>query len=418
VTSFIVVVVAMTAAVLALLLLPLLAKGRVVPVGSSRDLSVAVLRDQLKELEEQVRAGQLDHEAFAKEKMELERRVIEDAAGDVATPAGSGQDRKRALAAGLGAAIPILAAAMYLWLGSPESFKPQVADHGSHALTPQQIQAMTARLAERLQSNPDDGEGWLMLGRSYTQLGRFPEAAAAMGRASTLLPPSANLLADLADVTAMAQGRKLSGAPEQIVSRALTIDPNHVKSLALLGSAAFERGDYAAAIVPWRRILTLVPPESRAAQSIAGSIADAERRLGGAPSPVTAATPSVGGGRQPAAAGTDPSVSGTINLAADLAGKLPADATLFVFARAVDGSRVPLAMARVNPIRLPHAFKLDDSMSMTPNAKLSQAKSVIIGARISRGGDALAKAGDMEGFSPPVEVGARSVAVTIDKVVK
>lgn len=416
-TTFVLVAAMLTLAVLALLLLPLLMKGRDQSVGTSRELSIAVLRDQLQEIEAQHRAGQIDDGAFAKEKTELERRAIEDGVGvDVVSPAGS-RGRKTALAALLGVTIPALAGGMYFWLGEPASLKPQAVEPGSHALTPQQIQAMTARLAERLQSNPDDGEGWLMLGRSYTQLGRYAEAAAAFGRATTLLPPNANLFADYADVAAMAQGRKLSGAPEEIIARALAIDPNHIKSLALLGSAAFERGDFAAAIVPWRKIQTLVPADSRAGQSIAGSIADAERRLGIAPSAAVAASP-VTGAAPPAMAASGASVSGTVSLAAEFTSKLPPDATLFVFARAVDGSRIPLAMARVNPIRLPYTFKLDDTMSMAPNVRLSSAKSVIIGARISRGGDALAKAGDLEGFSAPVAVGATGVSVTIGSLVK
>ena len=105
-------------------------------------------------------------------------------------------------------------------------------------------------------------------------------------------------------------------------------------------------------------------------------------------------------------------------LAPELVGKLPANATLFVFARGVDGSRIPLAMTRINGARLPYSFKLDDSNSMAPNVRLSGAKTVIIGARVSLGGEALAKPGDFEGFSVPVAVGANGVVVTIAGVVK
>jgi cytochrome c-type biogenesis protein CcmH len=410
---FIVVAVALTLAVLALLLVPLLLKERKQRVGSTGELSIAVLRDQLSDLEDQRKAGLLDAELFVEEQAELERRALEDGAAAQATNLQA-TARKRTLAVILGLALPAVTVGLYFLLGSPDALKPQPAADaaGNHALSPQQIQAMAAKLAERLQSNPADGEGWLMLGRSYAVLGRYAESAAAFDRATTLLKPDANMLADYADIMAMAQGRRLSGEPEKIIARALSVDPRHIKSLALAGSAAFERGDFGNAALTWRSILTLVPPDSAVAQSIGKSIADAERRMG-VGGPQAAAQPTV-----PATAAASPSVSGTVVLAPDLAGKLPAEGTLFVFARATDGSRIPLAMARVNPVKLPYAFKLDDSMSMTPNARLSSAKSFVIGARVSRSGEALAKPGDFEGFSAPVTVGANGVVVTIGGVVK
>lgn len=413
--AFVIVAMLLTVAVLGLLLYPLLLKERSPYVGSAAELSIAVLRDQLGELDEQRKSGLLDSGVFVEEQVELERRALEDGVARAGATVGPNSSRRPALAGMVGAGLPILAIGLYVWLGSPDALKPQAATDaaGNHAVSPQQIQSMAAKLAERLQSNPDDGEGWLMLGRSYSVLGRYPESAAAFGRATTLLPPNAGLLADYADVVAMAQGRRLAGEPEKIIARALSIDPRHIKSLALSGTAAFERGDYPAAIRDWRTILTLVPPDSQAAQSINNSIVDAERRVGGG-SVVAAASAT----RAPVAASGSTQVTGTVTLLPALAGKLPADATLFVFARNTDGSRIPLAMARVNSARLPYAFKLDDSMSMAPNAKLSSAKSVIIGARLSRNGDALAKPGDLEGFSAPVTVGAAGVAVTIGNVVQ
>ncbi|MBI5109697.1 MAG: c-type cytochrome biogenesis protein CcmI [Rhodocyclales bacterium] len=414
-TAFVILAVVLTLAVLALLLYPLLLKERKQHVGSASELSITVLREQLGELDEQRKSGLLDARLFDEEQAELERRAIEDGTSGGSAALAVVPARKPTLAALVGVGLPALAVGLYLWLGSPDTMKPQQATDaaGNHALTPQQIQGMADKLAERLQSNPDDGEGWLMLARSYSVLGRYPESAAAFGRATGLLPPNAGLLADYADVVAMAQGRRLAGEPEKIIARALSIDPRHIKSLALSGTAAFERADYAAAIRDWRTILTLVPPDSQAAQSISNSIADAERRIGGVPGVLAAAPVAV-----PKVAGGPATVAGTVTLSPEFAGKVPGDATLFVFARNTDGSRIPLAMARVNGAKLPYAFKLDDSMSMAPNVKLSSAKSVIVGARISRSGDALAKPGDFEGYSVPVALGVGNVAVNIGSIVK
>jgi cytochrome c-type biogenesis protein CcmH len=418
-TTFIIVAIALTLAVLALLIVPLILKQRKQRVGSASDLSVAVLRDQMSDLEAQREAGQVDPKLYGEEQKELERRAIEDGIVDPGAKKPMSSKRKLALAAALVVTVPALAVGLYLYLGSPDAMSPKQAQSphgaGNHSITPEQIQAMTGRLAERLQANPDDGEGWLMLARSYTQLGRFPEAAAAFGRASALLPPNPNMLADYADVTAMAQGRRLAGEPEKIIDQALAMDPKHIKLLALSGSAAFERGDFGRAIKQWQTILSLVPPDSPAAQSIGNSIADAQRRMGVAPTAVAATGPASGASKAVAGGA---SVAGTVALAPELAGKLPPDATLYVFARPVDGSRIPLAMARVNAAKFPYSFKLDDSMAMTPSARLSAAKSVVIGARLSRSGEALAKPGDLEGLSPTVAVGAGDVKVTINSLVK
>jgi cytochrome c-type biogenesis protein CcmH len=183
-TTFVVVAIFLTLAVLALLLVPLLLKERKQRLGSSSQLSVAVLRDQLNDLEDQRKAGTLDPKVFAEEQAELERRALEDGvAPDAAKPSATG--RKLALAAVLGVGLPALAVGLYFMLGSPETMKSQQAagaagagEAGSpHSLGPQQIEAMAAKLAERLQANPDDGEGWLMLGRSYSTLGHRALAA-------------------------------------------------------------------------------------------------------------------------------------------------------------------------------------------------------------------------------------------------
>ncbi|MBI2305932.1 MAG: c-type cytochrome biogenesis protein CcmI [Rhodocyclales bacterium] len=375
-----------------------------------RALNVAVLREQLAELEREHAAGQLASEAYEKSRQEIERRVLEDASGESLHAEEGG--RRPLLAGAFAVAVPALVVGLYVLLGSPEAItgaKQAQAPGGDagHALGQQQIQAMVQRLAERLQDNPNDGNGWLMLAKSYGVMGRFPESAAAYGRAIALLPPDAQVLADFADTVAMAQGRSLQGEPEKIVRDALQIDPRNIKALALSGTIAFERQDYRQAIEQWRKILPLVPEGSQAAVGIQGSIRDAETRLA-----------AVGGvAPKPAAAGAGVSVAGRVTIDPALAGKIAPGDTLFVFARAVEGPKMPVAMARMPAGQLPASFLLDDSMSMTPNFKLSQQQKVVIGARISRSGDALPRSGDLEGFSAGVVPGASGVAIVINSIV-
>jgi cytochrome c-type biogenesis protein CcmH len=298
---------------------------------------------------------------------------------------------------------------LYLALGETYTFggksKEEPVADGSHALTQQQIQGMVERLAEKLQSNPNDGQGWLMLARSYSVLGRFPESAAAYGRAVAMLPPDAQTFADFADTVAMAQGRKLQGAPESLVRKALEIDPRNIKALALLGTIYFERQEYRLAIGEWQKVLALIPPDSSVATGIQGSVRDAENRL--------AST----GGDSSSKAVKGGVVTGIVALDQSLAGKFSKQDTVFIFARAEKGPKMPLAILRKTVADLPLRFTLDDGMAMAPNLRLSQYPLVVVGARISKTGDALPRTGDWQGVSEPIEPGGKDVKILINSQV-
>ncbi|MGC2518442.1 MAG: c-type cytochrome biogenesis protein CcmI, partial [Burkholderiales bacterium] len=249
--------------------------------GVSRDkINVAVYRDQLRELEADLRAGTLAADQYGQARQEIEKRLIEEVgSGDEA----AGKPRRaRAAALAMGFAVPLVALAIYLVIGNPQALAPGFAggDDPDHGLTAQQIQTLVDRLAARLKEKPDDGEGWAMLGRSYGALGRFADASAAYAEAVARLPQDAQLLADYADTLAMTQGRRLQGEPEKLVARALQADPDNVKALALAGTVAFEKKDYAGAVGHWERILDLVPQDADFTQSLRASIAEA-RELGG-----------------------------------------------------------------------------------------------------------------------------------------
>lgn len=245
--------------------------------------NLAIHRDQLRELDADVRAGTLDAGDYEKARRELEARLIEDVAdGDAAASTASRRGTGAALA--MSSVIPLFAFGLYFAVGNPQAVMPGQAANPrgeAHGLSGQQVEALVERLAARMTQDPEDAEGWIMLGRSYRALGRFNQAAQAFANASARLPRDAGLLADHADMLAMAQGRRLEGEPEKIVARALEIDPNNLKVLALAGSVAFEKKNYAGAVAYWERMLPLVPPDSDSARSIQASIAEA-RSLGGA----------------------------------------------------------------------------------------------------------------------------------------
>jgi len=282
----------------------------------------------------------------------------------------------------------------------------------------EQIAAMADKLAERLKEQPNDPEGWSMLARSYGVLGRNPEAVDAYKKAVDLRADDATLLADYADALAVKNNRSISGEPMKLVERALKLEPNNLKALSLAGTAAFDRKDYAGAVSYWDKIIQTGPADNALVQQVQGSIAEA-RELGKLPglsaalpaAPTTAPTPAV-------TAAANASLSGRVTLSAALAKQASPTDTVFIYARAVSGPPMPLAVLREQVKDLPITFTLDDSMAMSPSAKLSSAAKVIVSARVSKSGDAISQNGDFSGQSAPVAVGAAGLQIEIDTVVK
>jgi cytochrome c-type biogenesis protein CcmH len=403
-TAFALAAALVAAAALALALRPLWTRRRA--GASRRELSLAVYRDQLRELEADLAAGTLARGDYDRARMELEKRALEDveegapAAGPAAKAKPSGKGALWALLA-----LPVVAGGVYVAVGDLRGLDP--AQREGPSLTMQDIEAMVQRLADRLEQNPDDVEGWRMLGRSYGVMGRFAEAANAYARAAARAPRDAQLLADLADALAMARGQNLQGEPEELVLRALQIDPANLKALALAGTAAFGRGDYRGAERFWQRMVPHLPADSEDARVVQANIAEARAAAGqqkGAQAK-----------KEKAAAAA---VSGTVRLSPKLASSAAPDDTVFIFARAPDGPPLPLAVLRKKVRDLPARFTLDDSMAMSPAAKLSAHAKVVVVARVSKGGTPTAQPGDLEGKSAAVANSARGVEVLIDSTVR
>jgi cytochrome c-type biogenesis protein CcmH len=436
-TIFLLGAVLLLALAVAFLVWPLLSGGT---RAAGRDRAIVSLyRDQLRELNADHAAGTISGEQFESGRRELERRLLEEVSQPA--PASGVASRTRLTAAAIAAFVLAVPIGLYLSLGTPTAINAVTseaqaagaqgqtagADEASHPITPEQVQAMIDKLAARLQQSPQDGEGWAMLARSYSFVRKFPEAVKAYEKATELLPNDSHLLADYADALAMTQERRLAGAPMKLVQRALAIDPKDVKALALAGSEAFDRRDYGAAVGYWERAVKAKPPEAQFVQQLEAGIEEARKLAGGAlpPSAGTSAPPpqalaareSEGASPGSAAAPAGATIKGRVQLAAALAGKAAPTDTLFVFARATQGPRMPVALLKRQVKDLPLEFALDDSMAMMPSMKLSNFSSVVVGARVSKGGDAMPASGDLQGFSAPVKVGSAGVDVKIDQVV-
>ena len=408
---------------LALLLRPLLRARHVAAAPDADAAAISVYRDQKLALDAECADGVITAAERDAAVTELARRLGDEVATVRSAQTDQrGQRRAWFAAAALLLLIPSAAVVLYMRLGNPAAGEPAHAaatdGRNPHEIADTQIVAMVDSLAQRLKARPDDADGWALLARSYQALGRFPEAADAYAHADALIPDNAVLLADYADVLAMAQGRKLAGKPAALAQRALAIDPNHRKALALAATAALEARDLDGALAYWRRLLAQFPQASDDAKQVTAIIAEiesAQREGKGVPVAGDSAPR-----REARALVTPPAaatIAGRVDISPALATKVALTDTVFIFARAVDGPRVPLAVLRIAAKDLPKEFTLDDSMGMAPGAKLSGAAAVIVEARISRSGNALPQSGDFSGRSAPVKPGAAGVKLVIDQVV-
>ncbi|MBS0451229.1 MAG: c-type cytochrome biogenesis protein CcmI [Proteobacteria bacterium] len=370
-----------------------------------------VYRDQVHELDGDLRRGTLDASQRHAAQDELGRRLLDDGAASPSAGAGAGASqgkgarRSPLLAALLLAAVPSAAILLYLQLGNPLALwrpgdmGPMAKEGMGHELSNAQVEGLVNQLAQRLRAQPDDAEGWYMLGRSYAALERPADAAVAYAKAVELVPDEAMVRADYADVLASVNGGSLQGPAQVQIDRALALDPDQPKALALAASAAMERGDKAQAVVHWEHLLALLPPQSQTAARIAASLAEAR---GETPVPVAGA----------AAA----SVAGRVAISDKVARKPAPDETVFIYARPVDGSRMPLAVLRRQVRDLPLNFKLDDSLAMDAGHRLSSQQSVMLEARISASGNAISQPGDLVGKAGPVPLGSSAIDISIDSM--
>lgn len=383
--------------------------------GPERQTNLSILRDQLVQLDEEFAAGSITAAQHVQVRQDIERRVLEEEGG-----AGERQPvvhRSHYAAIWVGLTLPVLALGLYGLLGNPQAIKTLqtanelAANAPGEAVSLAQIEAMVTQMAQRLENPPlgqaPDPAAWEMLARSYAALQRFPEADKAYRRASQLAPNNAQLLADHADVLSMLQGQRAAGEPNRLIERALQLDPKNLKALALAGSAAFERQDFASATTYWTQARQLAPPGSEFASGLERSLVEAQTAAG---SPVVAPPapgPLPAGGNQ---------LSGVVTLSPQLLSRLKPDDTVFIFARAAQGPRMPLAILRRKASELPIRFTLDDSTAMAPELSLSRFAQVVVGARISRSGNAAPQSGDLTGQVGPVSNTSAALLVSIDSV--
>jgi len=291
---------------LAFVVTPLLRPAAPGPAPTVERIHLSIFRDQLAELEADVESGTLSTDQLEEGRLELERRLLEgmDAASETGQPPGATGRPKLALLLGL--AIPAAALFLYLHLGRLDALvtaAPAELEAPAGPIATHSLSDVVQALAERLEAEPEDARGWLMLARSYTFLEEHGKAADAWARVHSLVGDQPDVLASYADALAMANGGRFGERSIRLVERALEIDPHHEKALWLSGTIAYEVGDYPKAIEFWERLVASAPEGSRVARAMAANIAEARALARGEAPGAGAATNTDTG-----AAGSPPSV--------------------------------------------------------------------------------------------------------------
>lgn len=411
-------------AALATLLWPMLRAPRSGGVAAQ----TALLREQLDALKSAHAAGLVDEASFKSRQDALSAaalKLIDDPSA--ARPALSGAAKVTAVLLLL--ALPIATMMLYERIGTPNAIGfsgpgPGTAqtESGPAATNAPALSQAAETLAAKLKDNPNDGEGWMLLARTYRATENFVEAAKAYDRALSLVPETADLLAEAAESKGLStEPRTLQGEPLKLIERALQLEPENQNALFLKGLALAQSDDPAGAETTWTKLIGLMDPGSPAHTAVIEQLNIVRARLGKDPLAPTAVAPMAAGATPPAtppAASADAAgIEVSVRLAPELAAQVSPDNVLFVFARAEQGPPAPLAIQRLVAGALPITLKLDENMGMVPGMSLAQFPRVVIGARISKSGNAAAQPGDLEGLSGALDWrAAGKVEVVIDRV--
>ncbi len=401
--SFWVLASVMLAIALFIVIHPLLRKQQTLTKGREQQ-NIDIARERVNELDQELQNNQITQRQYQQTHAEIEQALLNDLQSkDVVV--GDDQSKNFRSAIVVAFSVSMITVLGYLYLGNLQGLDiagaAPVANQSSPA-TEQQIGSvgqMVQRLAERLQRDPDDVDGWRLLARSYMTLNLYPEAVTALRTARRLVGDDPDVLLELADAIAGTQNESYQGQPTELVKMAMSKAPNNPRVLWMAGQLAAVQGNFAAALQHWRHLQEMVPPDSKAAPVIKKAIAAAQAQSGKTPT-VAQQEP-----EKTASQKLKP-VALTVQVSLDpsLISEVAQDDTVFIYAQALDGPPMPLAVARKQVRDLPVNVVLDDSLAMMPSMTLSKFDKVRVAARISKTGNAIPQSGDYQVKISPVAV--------------
>ena len=436
--SFVVLTLLMVVAVLGVLVWSLWRPPVQAAADAHEQANAQVYRDQSADLAREHALGHLNDAEYAQAQEELKLRLRDDWVSGPVQAHGGVTHRPRKTVLALCLMLPVCAVLLYGAWGSPMGLDPSALarsapDEGPNAtVTPEKIAQMVGQLERRLQDEPNNVDAWVMLARLQRSQEKFPASEKSFAKALTLTPDD-DLAVERAEVVAQVQGGDFSGEPWAVINRILKANPNQNNALLLAGSASFSEGRFAQAIQYWERVRASLPPQSEDINALDSALAQARERL--APGrasdqpPVTgsasaqssnagaaSAQPPVSTGTSnnpPPASTAAARIAGRVSLAPELLAQTSPSDTVFVYATPAQGGRMPLAIVRTTVAALPFDFVLDDSQAMGPQSKLSSASEVVLKARISKTGQAMAQPGELGVSLGPIKNPSNQLSLVI-----
>lgn len=401
------------ATVMILVALLVVMKALLLPAGKrvmSGNVELSVFRARLDELEQDVNNGIISEEDANAARKEMEYSLLrESRPGTAPADTNSGNINKsgeKITAFIIAVALPIFAISMYLFLGQPElltkqtpSAKEPVADSMPADHPP--MDKMVIKLAERLKQEPDDAEGWWTLANTYMSMQRFSDAVDAMEHLYVLAGDDPRVLLRYADALVMANDGRFAGKPAELIEKALALEPENILGLWLAGMAAREQGKYREAVGFWHRLLPKLENDPQSRQEVIKIIRSVQQNPD---SDLDMASVSIEQGANETGL---PSLTVEVSLAPEFSEQTHPDDILFVYAKAIEGPPMPVAIVRKKVSGLPLEVILDDSSAIMPTNKLSGYDTVNIGARISKSGQATPQSGDLESDTITAKPGSK-----------
>ena len=362
-------------------------------VKQRHEQNILIRKEQLAALDLSLASAEISEAEYQQQRTEVESSLLEEAGDDEDSNTGTGNiisPWRTALVLIL--FVPLFVVGGYVYLGTPEALdlqtNRQVTEHasGTHQNLPS-IDEMLQRLEQRLSQQPNDINGWMMAGRSYMALKKYPQAAQAFKRAYALDKHNAAIIFRYADALAMSHNGRLSGEPFDLLQQGLQLEPNNVMGLWLSGNAFAEQQKFDKAIDSWRRARQLVASEPASVRELDMLIANAQQQVPGTGKEKT--------DKQPATAAAGITVS--VSLAPELAKRANANDVVFILAKAMQGPPMPLAVVRKKVSDLPLTITLTEEMAMAPSMSLANFSDVVLVARVSKSGLAKSAQGDLIG---------------------
>ena len=384
------------------LLAPALLRRPPEPSHSRSSINIGIARERERELRRELQEDVLSEADYDQARAELEINLLGDLDQDQDPASAVIRTSAPVTATLLAVLIPLAALGLYLFLGHPGALDPSPGLMAQQLTSAQpsapDVDAMLSKLRERLLERPDDVRGWTLLANALMSTGRYPEAVTAYERLVQLEPRSPEFLVRLADALAMSNNGSLAGQATQLITEALALDPEQIQGLWLAGIAAEERGEPIQALDFWRRLEPLVVDQPELLSEVRVMIGRANTEL-----------------QKNQAQMAEP-LRIAVSITPDLLGSVTSEDTLFLYARVPDGPPMPVAARKLPALPLPRQIILDDRATVMTGGSLLDHRQLVVGAHISRSGNAMKSSGDLLGMTNPFDPAqTQELAVVVNK---